>query len=90
LLDGSVFLGQEALDLQLLDAATTSYEYIAQRIMAGDRVLKLHKSDSKQYYRMSRGISPLDILPRIIRTNLISTLVPSSLIQLNDENNSFF
>lgn len=42
--DGSVFLGQEALDLKLVDGVMTSDEYLLQRIQANDRVLRLHRS----------------------------------------------
>lgn len=72
--DGSVFLGQEALDLQLVDAVMTSEEYIFERIQAGDRVLKLHRSNSR-FPRMGR-LSPLDILPYLRR--VVSDKVNSS------------
>ena len=39
--NGSVFLGNEAQKLGLIDRVVTSDEYIAERISAGDRVLRL-------------------------------------------------
>jgi serine protease SohB len=41
--DGSVFLGEEALHLGLVDGVMTSRQYIQERVHAGDRVLKLHR-----------------------------------------------
>jgi len=39
--NGSVFLGNEAKELGLVDRVVTSDEYVAERISAGDRVLRL-------------------------------------------------
>lgn len=61
--DGSVFLGQEALNLGLVDGVLTSSEYILQRMEAGDRVLKLHRANPQRFPR--RVLSPLDILPHL-------------------------
>jgi signal peptide peptidase SppA len=65
--DGSIFLGQEALEVDLVDQVQTSDEYILERIQAGDRVLKLHKSMQPRLSRrfLSPNISPLDLLPHL-------------------------
>ena len=39
--NGSVFLGSEAKEIGLVDRVVTSDEYVAERISAGDRVLRL-------------------------------------------------
>lgn len=62
--DGSIYLGQEAMDLGMVDAVMTTDEYILERIEAGDRVLKLHRTQQGRYPRQLR-LSPLDILPHI-------------------------
>jgi signal peptide peptidase SppA len=62
--DGSVFAGQEALDTQLIDQIQTSEEYIMERIQAGDRVLRLHRSIKPKFTRRVH-LSPLDILPHL-------------------------
>lgn len=56
---GSVFLGQEARELGLVDRVLTSDEYIAERIAAGDRVLRLIPYKEPQF---GLKITPLDIL----------------------------
>ena len=56
---GSVFLGQEALELGLIDRLCTSDEYIAEKLRAGDRVLRLiHYRGPQRKIK----ISPLDLL----------------------------
>lgn len=62
--DGSVYLGGEAQHLGLVDDVMTSSEYILQRIQAGDRVLKLHRTNPARFARRV-SISPLDILPHL-------------------------
>ena len=62
--DGSVFLGQEAMDLHLVDQISTSEEYIMTKVQAGYRVLRLHRSIRKQFNRRIH-LSPLDVLPHI-------------------------
>lgn len=62
--DGTVFLGQEAVDLKLIDRVMTSSEYIHERIAAGDRVLKLHRSNLNRFPRRVT-LSPLDVLPHL-------------------------
>ena len=62
--NGNVFLGTEALDLKLIDAIMTSDEYIVERIRAGDRVLKLHRSHQARFPRRT-NLSILDILPHL-------------------------
>ena len=62
--DGSVFLGQEALELHMVDGIMTSDEYILERIFARDRVLRLHQSyQARMPHRV--GLSPLDLLPHL-------------------------
>jgi ClpP class serine protease len=62
--DGSVFLGQEAMDLQMVDGVMTSDEYIQERVFARDRVLRLHRSyQARMPRRLS--LSPLDLLPHL-------------------------
>ena len=57
--NGDTFLGQEGLMNGLVDRLMTSDEYVAERLGAGDRVLRLHKYDrSKSGFRLS----PLDLL----------------------------
>jgi serine protease SohB len=73
--DGSVFLGQEALALQLVDSVMTSDEYIFERIQAGYRVLKLHRSNPARFSRML-NLSPLEVLPYLRR--VISDKVTTS------------
>lgn len=58
-MDGSVFLGEEALNLGLVDGLITSEEYLHERIEYGDRVLKLHRA----IRRRNRRLSPFDIIP---------------------------
>jgi len=71
--DGSVFLGSEALELSLVDQVMTSSEYILERVQAGDRVLKLHRSNPARFLRRPI-ISPIDVLPHLrmwIATNIL-------------------
>lgn len=68
ILDGSVFLGIEALKLKLIDSVQTSDEYLISKILLGDRVLKIHRSS--EYRIMRRNISPLDILPHLRRWSM--------------------
>lgn len=56
---GSVFLGKEAHELGLVDQVKTSDEYVAERIAAGDRVLRLIPYKGPQF---SLKLSPLDLL----------------------------
>jgi signal peptide peptidase SppA len=56
---GAVFLGKEARDLGLVDRVVTSDEYVAERIAAGDRVLRLIPYKGPQF---GLKLSPLDIL----------------------------
>jgi len=64
LLEGQVFLGSEALNLGLVDDIKTSEEYIMERVLAGDRVLRLHPSKMQQHRRLVQ-LSPLDLLPHL-------------------------
>jgi signal peptide peptidase SppA len=63
--DGSVFLGREALSLHMVDEVLTSEEYLLDRVFAGDRVLKLHRSHQARMPRGLRSLSPLDLLPHL-------------------------
>jgi signal peptide peptidase SppA len=64
-MDGSVYLGLEARSLGLIDVVMTTEEYIFDRIEAGDRVLRLHRSQQGRFNRQQRILSPLDILPHL-------------------------
>jgi len=46
-MEGDTFLGRDALGYGLVDRIVTSDEYVLERIMAGDRVLKLVKCEEK-------------------------------------------
>jgi len=63
--DGSVFLGQEALDLKLIDGVITSDDYLVERMRQGDRILKLHRSYQARMPRRTYSLSPLDLLPHL-------------------------
>ena len=56
---GSVFLGGEAKELGLIDRVLTSDEYVAERIEAGDRVLRLLPYRGPQF---GFRLSPMDLL----------------------------
>jgi serine protease SohB len=64
-MDGSIYLGVEARSLGLVDVVMTTDEYIFDRIEAGDRVLRLHRSQQGRFNRQQRMLSPLDILPHL-------------------------
>jgi len=80
--NGNVFLGQEALDLQLVDGVMTSDEYILERIRAGNRVLRLHRSQQSRFSRRVT-LSPLDVLPHLkawLSDHVLSNLKSSDTI----------
>jgi len=56
--EGDTFLGKDALGYGLVDRVVTSDEYVAERVRAGDRVLKLVKCEGK----MGRLPSLLELL----------------------------
>ncbi len=56
---GAVFLGGEACELGLVDRVVTSDEYVAERVAAGDRVLRLIPYRGSQ---LGLRLSPLDLL----------------------------
>mmetsp|Transcript_7112 Transcript_7112/g.11612 ORF Transcript_7112/g.11612 Transcript_7112/m.11612 type:complete len:631 (-) Transcript_7112:42-1934(-) len=56
---GAVFLGAEACELGLVDRVVTSDEYVAERVAAGDRVLRLVPYRGSQ---LGLRLSPLDLL----------------------------
>ena len=60
--DGDIYLGLEALELNLVDEVMTSEEYIMERVQAGDRVLKLHRIPHHMKNRRLASIHPLDFL----------------------------
>jgi signal peptide peptidase SppA len=62
--NGNVFLGLEAVELGLVDVVMTSDDYIMERVRAGERVLKLHRSQQTNFSRRF-NLSPLDILPHL-------------------------
>ena len=63
--NGSVYIGKEALALNLVDAIMTSDEYLMERMQAGDRVLKVHKSHLSRLAPHMRFPSFLDLLPHL-------------------------
>jgi ClpP class serine protease len=63
--NGSVFLGEEAAGLGLVDRVATSSQYLLERIEAGDRVLKLHRCSPSRFPRRVGTLSPLDLLPHL-------------------------
>ena len=60
-MEGEVYLGQQAKDLGLVDRTITSDEYISERVRAGDRVLRLQRYEKPKAFG-GLGISPLDLL----------------------------
>jgi ClpP class serine protease len=62
--NGDIFMGEEALRLQLIDGIMTSSEYISSRVTAGDRVLKLHRMNPSRAPRRPT-LTPMDILPHL-------------------------
>lgn len=77
---GAIFLGGEACELGLVDRVVTSDEYVAERIAAGDRVLRLVPYRGSQ---LGLRISPLDLVTgldpqgKAKLTNKIRQLGPS-------------
>jgi len=63
--NGSVYIGDEALALNLIDDIMTSDEYLMGRMRAGDRVLKVHKSHQSRLSQQMRFPSPIDLLPHL-------------------------
>jgi len=63
--NGSVYMGEEALAMRLVDAIMTSDEYLMQRIQSGDRVLRVHRSHQSRIPAHLRFPTPLDILPHL-------------------------
>merc|ERR1711862_26025 len=73
--DGSVYLGNEAKELKLVDEVMTTDEYILNRIFEGDRVLMLHRSNQSRMGKRFYSLTPLDILPHLVKkgTKTITT-----------------
>lgn len=63
--NGSVYMGQEAVQLNLVDEIMTSDEYLMQRVQDGDRVLKVHKSHQSRLPFYARRVSFQDVLPHL-------------------------
>jgi ClpP class serine protease len=63
--DGTVFLGVEAKELALVDDVMTSDAYILERITAGDRVLRLHRSMQTRFSSRQRRITLIDLIPHL-------------------------
>ena len=59
--NGSIYLGETAEGLSLVDRVVTSEEYLLERIEAGDRVMKLHKVH-QNIARRKTLFHPLDFL----------------------------
>jgi len=83
-MDGSVFLGEEAKELHLVDEVMTSEEYIMDRICDGDRVLQLHKATG-----LSENMGLMNLLPLFFRTQTkkISTIFTQTIPSLSSKNN---
>ena len=81
--DGSVFLGLEALENNLVDTVMTSSEYIALNVAAGNRVLKLHRA---QYSSLANRLhlSPLELLPHMkswFKNNVMNVKAEKRVVQ---------
>lgn len=63
--DGSVYMGGEALGLNLVDDVMTSEEYLMQRMLAGDRVLKVYRSRQSRLPHHLRFPTFWEILPHL-------------------------
>ena len=62
-MEGECFLGQDAKGLGLVDRTVTSDAYIAERVLAGDKVLRLRRYDKpKAFGGLNLPLSPLDLL----------------------------
>jgi len=62
-MEGECFLGQFAQELGLVDHTITSDAYIAERVQAGDKVLRLRRYDKpKAFGGLNLPLSPLDLL----------------------------
>ena len=62
-MEGECFLGQYAQELGLVDRTITSDAYIAERVQAGDKVLRLRRYDKpKAFGGLNLPLSPLDLL----------------------------
>ena len=62
-MEGECFLGQYAQELGLVDHTITSDAYIAERVQAGDKVLRLRRYDKpKAFGGLNLPLSPLDLL----------------------------
>ena len=62
-MEGESFLGNYAQELGLVDRTITSDAYIAERVLAGDKVLRLRRYDKpKTFGGLNLPLSPLDLL----------------------------
>jgi serine protease SohB len=62
-MEGECFLGQYAQELGLVDRTITSDAYIAERVQAGDKVLRLRRYDKPRAFGgLTLPLSPLDLL----------------------------
>ena len=62
-MEGECFLGNYAQELGLVDRTITSDAYIAERVLAGDKVLRLRRYDKpKAFGGLNLPLSPLDLL----------------------------
>ena len=60
-MNGEIYLGEQAQRLGLVDRVVTSDEYITERLRAGDNVLRLKRYDKPRSFG-GIGLSPLDLL----------------------------
>jgi serine protease SohB len=61
--DGSSWIGQDALDMNMIDEIMTSDDYIQQRVESFDRVLKLHRFNPNRLSHFLHLYNPLDTYP---------------------------
>ena len=62
-MEGECFLAEYAQELGLVDRTITSDAYIGERVMAGDKVLRLRRYDKpKAFGGLNLPLSPLDLL----------------------------
>ena len=82
ILEGQVYFGTEALDLDLIDEVLTSDEYILNCIAAGDRVLRLQPAKPRASSQKGAiRITPLDLLP-YLRTWVSNNVTPEKMASI--------
>ena len=77
--DGTVLIGSRSIARGMVDRVLTSDEYIWEKLVDGDHVLKLHKSSSREIDHRRIFSRALDLLPHLrqhISTKTFRELVP--------------